>query len=770
MEYYLIQGTKYSKNELQQAESLIFKGKTYATRGDPRLSKLVNTLLAKGYKSAGQYKRDYETVFTGEGGFSVKPENREALIEQRKVVEPQPIETPKSEKVIYADSGKANVNIDIRTRYVPDPMTREQKFRDIQGTEYVVGYKKLQPDVTKQPSSYKIPKRDYQDVNLTDKEEIELDKQLEVENKTRQGTISTFKEIPDTAYGQKFYIEEPSYTEKLREKSFVEYSKGNITGAGAGFIAGVGASLKGTIIGTTQLLTDPLTTIGGTIQAIPQAPKKISNLIKQEPYFLSGYVAGELAQFKAISLGQKGILKGVDIYRTRGMTEIPFEDVIAKEVFEGQKYPQVRKGQTAGELLKEFRAKLPDETKPAGYTASPKPLKATGDLGEIKTLRGRSELPALYQSPDLNPEFLKISGERKLFSFNILGESVRPTSFRITPTSFELMEGVSAGQKGLTNIGRAREFFERAEKGKSYIPYIKYEKESLIPFDTELLETNKRFYFKYEGRRIPIYEYETVGGKPSTKQIKNQIKKYAEDLTSESYKVGKSSYINPSQSITIIKPSYSKPSKQSTSSIISNVESRLNKSISTSTPSLSKSFSSDIKSYSYNPKSSKSILSSLSSNVNTYSSSFRPTKSTNYYGYGDSRDTIKSTYKIPIYYNKDKRLFNTKETYNVLVKRRGKYVPIATDLTRGKAKRLLSNRLQTEISRTGKLVKSGRKKEIFGEDSFELEKNIFRDYKIRKGKKIKLSDEYIQRTSANLQNRQERYELAQARRLKKLLR
>lgn len=209
--------------------------------------------------------------------------------------------------------------------------------------------------------------------------------------------------------------------------------------------------------------------------------------------------------------GSKIVGMGIGKFRTGGLQEVPTEKVIAPEFFEGQTYPAIKKGQTAGELLAEFKPKLPGEKLPAGYTAAAAPLTGA-EFG-----RGTSELPGLYQAPGISPKFLGLSKESPSFA-NILDvlPGGLPTAFRVTPTSFELTPLVKPGQRGLTQLSPTKEFFSLAEKGKSYIPFVKTEKEAVIPFETGFEKPTKKFFFTFEGEKIPIFETKTIaetGGK-----------------------------------------------------------------------------------------------------------------------------------------------------------------------------------------------------------------------------------------------------------------
>jgi hypothetical protein len=109
-------------------------------------------------------------------------------------------------------------------------------------------------------------------------------------------------------------------------------------------------------------------------------------------------------------------------------------------------------------------------------------------------------------------------------------------------------------------------------------------------------------------------------------------------------------------------------------------------------------------------------------------------------------------------------------TFDVLIKKKGKFISVGKDLTKGQAYTKLSNTLLTDISRTGKLVSTGRTKELFVVDEvMKPEERLFRQYKIVRGQKKLQPDTFIQRASANLQSYSEKEQLKQARELKKLI-
>lgn len=299
-----------------------------------------------------------------------------------------------------------------------------------------------------------------------------------------------------------------------------------VTFAG-GAAYGFGKGIITTPVTMAKLPYQFLTRPGEVIEGIVRTPESIKMGLEKNP----GATTGEVASMILFpELVKKVPIKTVDFFRTVGKEKLPSEDIIAPEYTQKYnlihgKYPAIAKGETAGQLLEEFKPLLPGETKPAGFTASPSSF---SKVTEVKA--GSSELPGLYQAPKLSPTFLRVTkGENPVFGLNPF-ETLRPTIARVTPTSYELVPGLNFESKvGTVSKNIVKDFFYKAaEKGKSYVPYLKTEKEAVLPYGTQLQQTASRYFIEFEGRKIPIKEFEALSGESISKAAKTVT---AEDVT-----------------------------------------------------------------------------------------------------------------------------------------------------------------------------------------------------------------------------------------------
>lgn len=326
---------------------------------------------------------------------------------------------------------------------------------------------------------------------------IEVERQEQTE--TREGFVSTVEAVKTPAG---FLDRQLKKLSDLRQTS---------TSPIKSFIAGAGTSIVFTAAGVKALATEPLSVIKAipsAIKNLPQTGAKIGVIIRDEPAYATGFIGAEIGQYYL----PKAITKGSDVIRTFGKTELSAKEIIAPEYYKGQTFPSIRKGETAGELLGEFKPFMKGQ-KPMGFTASPKPIPSSTIV-----LKGASEFPGLYQAPKVSPYFLRVTSEKKLIGLSPF-DTLRPSISAVTPSKFELLKGVKASQIKLSSYKIARKTFSRAELGKSYIPFIKTEKEAIIPAGTRLTATGSKYYIKFEGRSIPIKEFKVSSSKSATASL-----------------------------------------------------------------------------------------------------------------------------------------------------------------------------------------------------------------------------------------------------------
>jgi hypothetical protein len=117
--------------------------------------------------------------------------------------------------------------------------------------------------------------------------------------------------------------------------------------------------------------------------------------------------------------------------------------------------------------------------------------------------------------------------------------------------------------------------------------------------------------------------------------------------------------------------------------------------------------------------------------------------------------------KLP---KKEKSKSILSKAYSIQIKRRGKFIPIASGLPRGVALKQLQGTLLSNIARTGKLVEAGTTE--MSDISFKPSERIFRSFAQKKGKRMEMPNTFVQRSAYNLQSSGEQEMIQQAKRLK----
>lgn len=254
----------------------------------------------------------------------------------------------------------------------------------------------------------------------------------------------------------------------------------------------------------------------------------------------------------------RGIDKAADLFRTRGRTNVPATDVIAPEFYKGQTYPKVKTGTTARELKAEFN--LP--ALPGELAGTPRSFSATGVniQGSTKIKPGTSEVFGLFSAPKLSPKFLRVGGESPGFKlFGLTSGSLDanlPTALRLNLGKIEYAKGITGSTIVGTGKGSSKAtgnrlttfkgFFESVKgSGRTFLPAAKTEKEVITGYDSLIKQTGRKNFFNFGGRKVPINEFEIVGG-ASTNNLFNKPSTI-KDVFGSSYGrgSGKVSLINP---------------------------------------------------------------------------------------------------------------------------------------------------------------------------------------------------------------------------------
>lgn len=286
-----------------------------------------------------------------------------------------------------------------------------------------------------------------------------------------------------------------------------------------GFI-GYGASTKlGSKLVSSELFSAGLTTadIFGTGIAVKSVGKSLKEGEVAEAF-------GESLAFgTALAGGYKGFKKGQEFYdvkRTRGMTQIPIEDLVPEDVlFGGKNFPEAGKksdvftmklARQHEELFLKRSQRLPGQKRPVGYHAT------GSEWDDLVSLPGYSELPGTYVSYGVSPHFTEIPKKSKYKLFG-KSKSYRPTVYAFEPSGFNINIPEKIPGKKSKPLGFR--FTQPTEKGMLQIPAKKTEIEGIFPVGTRFKETRSDFYFELYGRRVPIKEARAL----STPKLENEI-------------------------------------------------------------------------------------------------------------------------------------------------------------------------------------------------------------------------------------------------------
>lgn len=377
---------------VSQAESLIIRGKTGAARGDPQMNRIIQALIRGGVSSAEAMRLSRSgTVFVeGEGGevlgYSVAPESQAGFIQQqkqagatgfligqeakrRKDIEVKQelgfSQQPYFEQRVVSTFEKDKKEIPITQLYYVGEtgeerratMEEEMFFREQPSKERVVFREEERGLV---PSLFAVSQLDFEPIRKVVKE-----KRREIVQR-----------------------EEPGFKREL-----------------VGFGLGVGASAITTMEFAKGVVTEPVKTVKEIPKSVVFATEFLSSgaaaeLIKTEPGFVTGFIAGEVVQFKVATKVLKGKKKTppteefqVEFIKPQKITKTPLSRTFAEDIFIG------------GE--KDFLLKPFKPTKPIDLG-----LKRFKELERVRT--AKETTLAKLEAPKMAFEEL-ISKESKIF-------------------------------------------------------------------------------------------------------------------------------------------------------------------------------------------------------------------------------------------------------------------------------------------------------------------------------------------------------------------
>lgn len=484
----------------------------------------------------------------------------------------------------------------------------------------------------------------------------------------------------------------------------------------------------------------------------------------------AGYAAGTLGLLGLFKIGETGY----DIYRTRGMTKIPAEKVVAPEVLayykgteKGTRFPydvpSTFKRWFETENIKKYGLpNIPKEVqgKPLGYSAT--------TAGQAVEKAGIGTAGQFYSGKGVSVGFLRVGSKdspnigqdfmfgKSPYVYALYGEKTQvvPSAYEVkVPNPYEI------GGKPIKKY-----IFPGIEKkpGVFYIPTNKPEVQAVAYGN--LAPIRKAFYFNIGGRRVPIGEYVSAGGKIGEEVISKGAK--AESV-SPSILPSKSSGISSViSSLGISSPVL--PSSLAVSYPKSKVSS-----IAPSISIIPSTISSISPSKSITPLSQISLISQPSQAVSQVSKV--PASSYTFSFSGEYPPYRPPEVPIPIISRRRKEQKKKERAYKVYIlkeatkpeKKRwqlvGAELPLITALSFG------AEATSKDISRRFKVIPEAEEvqpKNIVVK-TFEKLAPMFRSFSQKGGVKIALpKGEYIQKAPFSLSSKEERKQIQQARRNK----
>ncbi len=344
--------------EIAQAQSLIARGRAGAARGDPRLQAIVNVLLEAPEKETQQFLQELSAKREQERQVELsKPEERRSVAEPTLKLLPIP-ETPQQAREQFFSTFRERAGIE-ESRISTQPFLEER----------VVGKRTVTIGREGEP---------VKQIFFVGETGIGRRATLEEEQFFREQSIGRLEAVTqeeEVGKGLLFgFLKAQQLGEfeplggEIRKKRrvLVQREEPGFKTELIGFGLGLGASAITTAEFAKSAITQPIKTIESIPESLIFATEFLGSgaatkLIKTEPGFVTGFVAGEVAQFKVSSKVLKGKKKApvteqfkIDFIEPQPITRTPLSETFAKDFFIG------------GEkdfLLKEFK---PQKTKEFG--------------------------------------------------------------------------------------------------------------------------------------------------------------------------------------------------------------------------------------------------------------------------------------------------------------------------------------------------------------------------------------------------------------------
>lgn len=350
----------------------------------------------------------------------------------------------------------------------------------------------------------------------------------------------------------------PYFVETVPKTSTGQLAGSIVIGAGAGYVfEAVGPTVGKTALG--KIITANQDVIGvaglGAVSIVERV--KIQKMIEE----------GKTTEDIVTDVGKDIMLMGGfsagfqegkvihDIWRTRGLEEVPVEALVPPDVLSGKaRFPEAGTGSMRPEArarlhLEKFETeslRLPGQEKMMGFHATDR------EWSKLIAGEGSSELAGTYVSYGVSPHFTRIpSGDVVKIYGTSFGFGTRPTIYGFEPVDAEIV--MAKKISGIPGKPHGWEFVKEIEHGVLNIPGMKTEVEGVFKAGTEFEEVGREFFVKLGRRRIPIVTAKATGeiGGQVVDDVALQLDKIYGSIRYSSLGISPESYIFTSEGLLI---------------------------------------------------------------------------------------------------------------------------------------------------------------------------------------------------------------------------